>query len=202
MSVDKKGCFIVFEGLDGSGTTTHSKLLAEYLEEKKYKVKITEEPTNNIIGGVIRGVLTKEWQIGQVGLQLLFAADRAHHLEREILPITRKKQAIISARYFFSSIAYGSLTLDTDWLYDINRNFPLPDLVFYLRVSPKECLERINKNRIDKELFEEEKKLEKVQREYDRMAKKFENFYIINGQRSITKVSRDVKKIVSEFLSS
>lgn len=200
MAKKKKGLFIVFDGLDGSGTTTQAKLLAEYLKKKGYKVELTTEPSNNIIGGLIRGVLTGEWKLGQVGLQLLFSADRAHHLEKVILPAIRDGKVIISTRYFFSTIAFGSLDLDPKWLYEINKNFRPPDLTFYLRVSPKECLRRIAKARIRKEFFEKEKKLAKVQKEYNLMGKSFPNFYVIDGERSVEDIFEDIKKIISRKL--
>src|SRR4030042_6658392 len=105
----KKGLFIVFEGLDGSGTTTQAELLRIYLKENGYKVEQTAEPSGNLIGGLVRGVLTRQWHLNPAGLQLLFAADRAHHLENFVLPALKKKQVIISTRYFFSSLAFGAL---------------------------------------------------------------------------------------------
>ena len=62
----KKGKFIVIEGLDGSGQTTQLELLKKYLESKGQKVHMTVEPTNNIIGGLIRGFLTKQWQLSNL----------------------------------------------------------------------------------------------------------------------------------------
>ena len=89
----KKGVFIAFEGLDGSGSSTQVDILVRNLNSLGIKSISTKEPTNNIVGGVIRGVLTKEWQTSPGGLQLLFAADRAHHLEHKILPNLKKTES-------------------------------------------------------------------------------------------------------------
>lgn len=111
------GKFIAFEGLDGAGSTTQAGKLTVYLKERLKKVHLTKEPTNNLIGGLIRGQLTKEWRTGPECLQLLFTADRAHHLEKEVIPLLKQEITVITDRYFFSSVAFGSLGIDDrDWL--------------------------------------------------------------------------------------
>ena len=91
-----KDLFIAIEGLDGSGSSTQVNFLVEKLVSQNHKSFITKEPTNNIIGGIIRGQLAGDWKTDTTCLQLLFAADRAHHLEKTILPILKKNQIIIS----------------------------------------------------------------------------------------------------------
>jgi len=192
------GKFIVFEGLDGSGQTTQAGLLKDFLVQKRWKVHLTKEPTGNLIGGLIKGQLKGEWRSSAECLQLLFAADRAHHLEKEIIPLLRKGVTVICDRYFFSSIAYGSLEIkDRDWLFDINRQFLLPDLTFILKVSPKICLARIRKSRFETTIFEKEALLAQVLKNYEKLAKLFENVYLINSQRPIPKVFEEVKKIAA-----
>lgn len=189
---NQKGLFIVFEGLDGSGLSTQAGLLQEKLHQEKYDTMLTKEPTNNIIGGLIRGKLKGEWQIDAKCLQLLFAADRAHHLAREVIPALSQKKIVICDRYLFSSIAFGSLELDKNWLMDLNRNFLLPDITFLLKVPPKICLERITSHRFEMELFEKEEKLKKVWKTYLWLAKKFDNIFIIDGTKTKKQVSRDI----------
>lgn len=196
----KRGLFLVLEGLDGSGTTTQAELLRIYLKKKGYKVEQTAEPSNNLIGGMVRGVLTRQWHLNPVGLQLLFAADRAHHLESFVLPALKKKQVIISTRYFFSSLAFGALELDQKWLAEINKNFLIPDMTFFLDVDPAECLRRIAETRIRREFFEERKKLEKVRKEYNKLAKKYPRFYKINGNKKAEEVFREIKKVIDKYL--
>ncbi len=198
MKKKKKGSFIVFEGLDGSGTTTQAKLLTEYLKSRNYKVELTSEPSNNLIGGLIRGVLTRQWKLSQKGLQLLFAADRAHHLESFVLPALKKKQVIISTRYFFSSLAFGSLDLDEKWLAEINKNFLIPDITFFVDTRPAECLRRIAKTRIRREFFERRKKLEKVRKNYHKLVKKYPKFHKIDGNKGIREIFEEIEKIVKK----
>ncbi len=192
----KKGKFIVFEGLDGSGQSTQTDNLVSFLKKKKIKTHITKEPTNNLIGGLIRGQLQGDWKSSPECLQLLFAADRAHHLEKEVIPYLEKGITVVCDRYFFSSIAFGSLEVnDWNWLKGINKRFILPDIVFYLKTSPKICIKRISENRFSFELFEKEKKLEIIKKSYQRLVKEYDFFKVINGEKSIEEVSEEIKNI-------
>jgi len=195
-----EGKFIVFEGLDGSGSSTQIELLYDYLKKKGKKIHSTKEPTKNFIGVLIRQQLRKEWKSGQECLQLLFAADRAHHLEIEVLPLIREGVIVISDRYLFSTLAYGSLDLDFKWLKNINSSFKLPDLTIILKVPAEVCMERMKRSRPQLELFEEEEKLKKVWKNYEKVAESFDNIKIIDGNRKIEEVFEDVKKEVDKIL--
>jgi dTMP kinase len=197
-----KGKFIVFDSLDGAGNSTQVKLLADYLNKIGKRTHITKEPTSGLIGGLIKSQLTHDWKSSQICLQLLFSADRAYHLEKEVVPLLKKGINVISDRYFFSTMAYGNLEInDLDWLIEINKKFILPDLTFFLKVSPKICIERIKKDRFEITLFEKEKVLEKVWQNYEILAKKFENVFIIDGEREIEKIAKEIRKIVKETLN-
>jgi len=196
-----RGKFIVFDSLDGAGNSTQVKLLADYLNKIGKKTQITKEPTSYLIGGLIKSQLSRDWKSSQVCLQLLFAADRAYHLEKEILPLLKKGINVISDRYFFSSLAYGNLEInDMNWLIEINRKFLLPDLTFFLKVSPKICIQRIKKDRFQITLFEKEKILKKVWKNYEILAKKFKNVFVINGERSIEKIAQEIREIAIKKL--
>lgn len=204
-----RGKFIAFEGLDGSGSSTQAGFLCDWFNETPKKLilghptaHLTKEPTNNIIGGLVRGQLTNGWKTGPECLQLLFSADRAFHLEKEVIPLLEKEITVITDRYFFSTVAYGALEIkDIDWLIRINNPFILPDLSFFIKVSPKICLERIRKTRFHIELFEREEALSQVWRNYETLARRFENVYIIDGERPIEKVFEEVKNIVHSKLN-
>lgn len=198
----KKGKFIVFEGLDGAGQGTQIKLLEQYLQSRNEKVYVTSEPTQNLIGGLIRSLLRHHWSLGNTGIQLLYSADRAHHLEVEIEPIREKGHHVISGRYFFSTIAFGSLNNDVKWLKAISEKFPNPDVTIFLKVSPKECIRRINNGRPLKEFFEKEKILQKVYKTYLSLVKdkKYKNVYVVDGEQSMEKVAFDIQKIMDKHI--
>lgn len=198
----KKGKFIVFEGLDGAGQGTQIALLEKYLKSKKKKIYVTSEPTQNLIGGLIRSLLRRHWSLGNTGIQLLYSADRAHHLEVEIEPIREKGHHVISGRYFFSTIAFGSLTNDVKWLKAISEKFPNPDVTIFLKVSPKECIRRINSGRPLKEFFEKEKMLQKVYKTYLSLVKDtaYKNVYVVDGERSVEEIALDIQKIIDKHI--
>lgn len=203
-----QGQFIVFEGLDGSGQSTQAAKLVDFLNNRESKLQLghggahlTKEPTTNLIGGLIRAQLTSEWKTKSECLQLLFAADRAHHLEKEIMPLLEKGVFVVSDRYFFSTIAYGMLEIqDWDWLRDINKPFLLPDISIFLKVSPKICVERIRESRFSVELFEKEEVLGKVWEGYERLAKEFKNVHIIDGERPIEEIFEEIRELICSKL--
>ena len=163
---------------------------------------MTKEPTNNIIGGLIRGQLTGDWKTRPECLQLLFAADRSHHLEKEVIPLLKDGATVISDRYFFSTIAFGATEIaDKEWLAEINKPFLLPDLTFLIKVSPKVCLQRIKGDRFSVELFEKEESLTKVWQNYEELAEKFADVYIIDGEKSIEEIFGEIKSIIHSKLN-
>ena len=112
------------------------------------------------------------------------------------IPLLKKGISVICTRYILSTLAYGNLEIkDEKWLIEINKKFILPDMTIFLKVSPKICIQRMKKERFHKELFEKEDKLKKVLKNYLKFASRFDNVYIINGERSIKEVSEDVKNI-------
>jgi len=195
-----KGKFIVFEGLDGSGTTTQANLLFEYFKKQGKKVYLTGEPTRSLIGGLIEGQISGDWKSSPGCLQLLFTADRAYHLEKGIISLLKKGITVICTRYILSTLAYGSIDIkDTQWLINLNKKFIWPDITFLLKVSPKICIQRIKKERFHKELFEKEEKLKKVYKNYLKFAKKFKNIYIIDGEKPIKEVGEEIKKTYEKY---
>ncbi len=199
------GRFIVFEGLDGSGQSTQVKLLAEFLEKRGYKVLKTKEPTKDSkFGKKIRKILDKEKRISPKKLQKLFSKDRAWHLKKIIIPALKERKIVISDRYFFSSFSYGITDgVGLKELITLNKKFLLPDLVFFLDVSPEICVQRIERRGEEKTLFEEKEILKKVYENYKKVLKEFEKttkIFIINGERSIEEVFSEIKKIVQKQL--
>ncbi len=191
------GKFIVFEGIDGSGTTTQAELLFKHLKKRGQKVHLTGEPTRSLIGGLIESQISGDWKSSPECLQLLFTADRAYHLEKEIIPLLKNRITVVCTRYFLSTLAYGNLDIkDENWLMEINKKFILPDVTFLLKVSPKICIRRIKKERFHKELFEKEEKLKKVYKNYLKFAKKSKNIHIINGEKPIPEVFEKIRKYI------
>jgi len=198
--IGEKGILIVIEGLDGAGLSTQAALLAEYLRGKEKKVLLTKEPTSSPIGMLIKSALSRNQNVSLFTLQLLFAADRAEHLEHVIEPALRADTIVISDRYILSSLAFGSVDNDLEFLKQINSRFRRPDLTVIIDSPPKVCLERIKKNRDNIELFEEERKLERVRNQFFVLKDYFEHTVVVDGAREKEKVSRDIRALVDKRL--
>ena len=102
------GVFITFEGGEGSGKSTQTKLLKEWLEKGNEKVLLTREPGGTPLGNQLRDILldNKTGNISPRAEALMYAADRANHVYTMIRPALEKGEVVISDRYFDSSIAY------------------------------------------------------------------------------------------------
>ena len=188
--------FIVFEGLDGCGISTQAVLLRDFLKTKGKDVLLTKEQTDGAIGGLLKATLKEHFSTSPLTLQFLFVADRAHHLDTEIEPALKEGKIVISDRYIFSTIAFGGLNIDMEFLKMINSKFRKPDLTFVIDAPPEVCLERLKKSRFHLELFEDLKKTKKVRENYLSLKDYFPDVHIIDGNRIIEEVAEDVQKIV------
>ena len=170
--------FIVFEGLDGAGTTTQAQALVDGLNNSGHPAVMTSEPTTGPIGSMIRLILrgrlatadTRELIDRQ--LAYLFAADRFDHIYNSTDGVERqvaKGFTVVSTRYFFSSYAYNGRTAeDFDLVDRLNRDFPLPGLVVYLKVPMAVSLNRLAKRDV-REHYEHEDELERVATNFNRL---------------------------------
>jgi len=102
------GTFIAFEGGEGTGKSTQSKLLKKWLEERGETVVLSREPGGTDLGQDLRKILLghETGEISPRAEALLYAADRAHHVYSVIRPALARGEVVISDRYFDSSIAY------------------------------------------------------------------------------------------------
>ena len=196
------GKFIVLEGLDGSGASTQVELVGGYLQGRAISAVLGKEPTNEYEEGKeIRRILRGERKVTPRELQELFAKDRGEHLEKSIIPALKEGKWVVSDRYFFSSLAFGSCDgLDLEWLIEINSKFILPDQTFILKVNPRVCIERINKRGIKKELFEKEEKLARVWQTYEKLPSMFDNVEIIGGEIAPAEVFESIRKILNKII--
>lgn len=150
---------------------------------------------------MIRDALKVDWSASFKSLQLLFCADRAKHIEDEIEPALAKGRVVICDRYLFSTLAYGfGAGVDSHWLFNVNRDFRLPDLTIFLDISPDISVSRIGSGREKQGIFEKREALGKVRKAYLNLAKRF-RFKIVNGEQSKEEISREVQQIVEKYLA-
>lgn len=138
------GCFIALEGLDGSGTTSCARALAERLTARGHTVVTTAQPSDRSIGRAIRGFLREgSERLDPRALALLFAADRLDHLAGVIEPALAGGAVVICDRYVASSWAYQALSCDLAWVKTINAHARWPDLTAVLTVDPELAAARV-----------------------------------------------------------
>jgi dTMP kinase len=194
--------FIVIEGIDGSGTTTQSELLKEYLLGKGRKAIVSPEPSEGIIGRFVRSILQNKDLLNHGNqrfdeqMAYLFAADRYDHLYNQkngVFKLIEEGYYVISTRYYFSSLAYNGNTLQ-EWelIETLNHKFPQPDLVIYLDLPVEISLERM-KDRSHKEVYENQAKLTKVRENYGKIFANYSGKLLtIDGTKTFDEIHRQI----------
>jgi len=154
--------FVVFEGGDGSGTTTQLNLLrARFQEAGGQGLSLPPfhgdcEPTDSPVGRLLREGLRGGFQMSPLTAALLFAADRSGHIfgpggvEERCL----RGEIVVSDRYILSSIVYQGISLGDSAPIGINRFFPLPELLFFFDIDP-EAAQRRMAGRAVREIYED-----------------------------------------------
>jgi dTMP kinase len=198
------GKFIVFEGIDGSGTTTQAMMLHDYLLSMSQKALLTSEPSPGIVGNMIREIHTKRIFISndiltrEKFLSHLFGADRFDHLYNDVNGIMRQLELgyyVISTRYFLSSLAYHVFKdEDYEFVHSINGDFPLPDYTFFLDCAVASAIKRITISRLP-DINEERENLERVAKNYRRAVAEY------NGAISCIDASGEPVDINSRIIS-
>jgi dTMP kinase len=201
------GRFVVLEGLDGAGTTTQSRLLAEWLRAAGRRVHVTAEPSGGPVGALLRQVLRQRVTGGggtgfdAEALALLFAADRLDHLEAEVRPRLAAGEDVVSDRYTLSSLAYQSLTTgDAAWVERINSRAQAPDLTVFLRVRPRLALGRRRAAGTAPELYEVDAFQRRVARSYERAVVALraggQRIEVLDGEQPVEAVAEAVARLV------
>ena len=157
----RRGRFITFEGIDGSGKSTQARLLAAFLKAQDNDVALTREPGGSPGAEEIRRLLVEgapdRWS-GETEI-LLFTAARRDHLEKTILPALERGATVISDRYADSTRVYqgaarGELRDTVDALHALVIGHE-PDLTFVIDMDPAEALRRGLARRSGEDRFEE-----------------------------------------------
>jgi dTMP kinase len=205
----RKNLFIALEGIDGSGKSTQTKLLAEQLTRQGHKVYTTFEPTDSAIGSILRNILKGETKADYRTIAGLFVADRLDHLLNDVNGIVKKLDegfTVITDRYYFSSYAYQGAHVNMDWVIQANSmsaEILRPDVNIFIDVSPQVSMQRINSNRNNVELYETLENLQLIRTKYLEAFEKLkfeENIVIIDGNRSLDLIGKDIWLEVSKII--
>ncbi len=185
--------FIAIEGIDGSGKTTQSKLLARSLKKQGHDVLRTREPTQDNIGVLIRDILKSHAEVDPKALTYLFLADRIEHA-KEIQQAIEEGRIVICDRYMLSTLAYQSAQgLDLNWLKDLHKDILKPDLTFLLDVDPKISMERLR----SEEKFEKAEFQERARQAYLSLANEYESIYILHTSDPRMQTHRKMIELLS-----
>lgn len=191
--------FIVFEGIDGAGTSTQIKIFAD--SEYKDKMDFSAEPTSNETGKFLRKMLKGDIQLDPRTSAYLFAADRAEHIwgKDGIEEKCRNGKICISDRYLFSSLTYQSVTCGEELPSLLNSPFPLPEILFFFEIEPEVSLSRIG-GRETREIYEKVDFLKETEERYKKIISEFEKkntgmkIVRINAELPIEKVTEIIMK--------
>ena len=150
MTAGYPGLFVTFEGGDGAGKTTQSALLDEWLTASGRAVVRTREPGGTEVGALVRDiVLHHRGEVAPRAEALLYAADRAHHVETVVRPALERGDVVIQDRYLDSSVAYqgAGRVLGRDEVRNLSlwaTGGLLPDLTVLLDLDPSVARRRLD----------------------------------------------------------
>lgn len=202
-----RGVFVTLEGGDGAGKSTQTRLLADWLRIKGQEVVKTFEPGGTEVGQKIRDLLLHGNALPPRAEALLFAADRAHHVENVIRPALSRGAVVVSDRYIDSSIAYqGSGRAlngdDIEKLSEWATDVLLPDLTVILDVPVAEGTTRRggNPDRLERESIGFH---ESVRQAFlDQAEKHPERYLVLDARESIDDLHREITGRVDALLET
>jgi dTMP kinase len=141
--VSAQGVFIAFEGGDGAGKSTQVRLLAEAFEAAGREVLVTRQPGGTELGAQIRDLVLHGAHVSPRAEALLFAADKAHHVDQLIRPALDAGTVVLTDRYTDSSVAYqgAGRSLGAAEVHDLQMwavDTLVPDLTVIVDISAQE----------------------------------------------------------------
>ena len=195
----RAGALIVFEGLDQSGKETQAKRLRARLEAAGHRVERLAFPDYTTpIAREVERALRGERDYPPDVLQLLFVANRYEH-RRQIEEWLEAGVIVLCDRYLASSVAYGEAQgLDADWLVEVQRFLPQPDLTVLVDIAPDTA---VGRKAAGRDRFERDRALqERVRASYVRQAEQV-SWCRIDGERSEVEVAAEVATVVRSRLA-
>jgi len=200
-----QGIFIAFEGGEGTGKSTQSKLIAQWLEQEGESVVLTREPGGTDLGKDLRKILLghETGAISPRAEALLYAADRAHHVYSVIRPALDRGDVVITDRYFDSSAAYqgAGRILNPAEVARISRwatESLYPTLTILIDVPAEIGLGRLqSRDRLEAESNDFH---ERVRQEYLQIAMMDpERYFVVDGTQPVNEIHSRITERISEL---
>ena len=197
-----RGKLVVFEGIDGSGTESQSKMLLERLrKDGRAAERIVYPDYDGFLGGLIRQFLDRKLELSPEMQFVLYAGDMVKDKEK-INRWIEEGKVVICDRYFNSTISYqGIRGFPTPKAVRFAEDFgiPKPDVVIFLKISPEESARRKMGENGKLDRHEEDKLfLSQVNGQYQKMAEDnvFGQWFIIDGEKPKEEVFREVLSVI------
>lgn len=167
--------FVVFEGIDGAGTSTQIEMLKKNPLAKNFF--FTAEPSEGATGLFLREILAGKAEVSPETAAYLFAADRAEHLwgKGGISEQVEGGKIVVCDRYIFSSLAYQGTTCGEILPKTINSPFPLPEILFFFEISAEDSMARIEKRGERREIYEKREILAKTAERYRKVISEYKS---------------------------
>jgi dTMP kinase len=205
------GAFITFEGIDGCGKSTQLRLLASELRVRGVQVITTREPGGTPLGQKLRAALLDvQEQVDPLTELLVFAADRAQHVRKHLMPALGANQIVLSDRYADATVAYqgagrGFNPKLIQEIVELATGGLKPDLTLLFDLSVAESAvrtrRRLESKRTDRLDIEDAGFHTRVRNAYVDMAKAApDRFRIIDARGSVEETHETVMELVFPFL--
>jgi dTMP kinase len=200
------GVFVCFEGGEGSGKSTQSRLLRDALVAEGYAVRLTFEPGDTAVGKEVRRIVLSP-ETGDLDDRteaLLYAADKAEHVETVVLPALARGEVVITDRYVDSALAYQGVGrgLDPDELAHVARwatGDLRPHLTVVLDLAPEAGLGRFDeRDRIEGESLEFHQRVR--QAFLDLAAANPDHYLVLDARGEVDEIAAAIRERVSSLL--
>jgi dTMP kinase len=203
---NKKGFFIAFEGIDGTGKTTIANILKERLEALGHSVVMYKEPTNETEAGK---KIRASYVEGRASLEQeleWFIEDREWNVTTRIIPALAENKIVFLDRYFFSTACYQGVRKNNDWIsiLELNRKkFPEPDLTIIFDLDVQVAIKRIMRYRESANTFEGMQYLRDVRALFLEMFQldTIGNYLLINAEKTTDEISEIIYAKLLKLIS-
>jgi len=193
------GCFVALEGGEGAGKSTQARLLEEWLTAEGYDVLLTHEPGDTGVGQKLRGIVLDPatGDISHRTEALLYAADKAEHVDRVVAPALARGAVVVTDRYVDSTLAYQGAGRDLD-IREVERvarwatGDLRPNLTVLLDLPPRQGLERFEeRDRIEGEAVEFH---ERVREGFLRLSTAApEHYLVVDARQPVEEIAGQVR---------
>ena len=212
--MSKKGFFIVFEGIEGSGKSYQAKILYNKLKKLNKKVILTREPGGTKSAEIIRKIILKDYfeknkkiKFDKYTDTLLYLASRNEHVKNKIRPALKQGNIVICDRFIDSTYAYQveGKKVKNDFIKKIHNQIIgnlRPNLTIVLKVQQKSFVRRLQKrktrNRYDN--FPVKFYL-KAQRSFIKLSKNKKNYVIFDSSKNTTELQNLIFRLIVNRIS-